>query len=65
MTWEIKFKDKDFLLVGDTDGAIALREDYESFLPSYAHLFPNGKIMRYQHCIGTRDDIQFIKKIDD
>lgn len=58
--WEIKFKGKDFLLVGDkNDGAIATKKQYENFLPSHAHLYPNGEIRRWNEKIGDVSDIKF------
>lgn len=63
--WEIKFKGQDYLLVGDTDGAIASKEDYENFTPSFAHLFPDGTIKRYNSVIGKREDIQFLKRVEE
>lgn len=65
--YKIKFKDQDYFFIGDTpqDGAIALAEDYYNFAPSFAHLFPNGEIKRYNRIIGTREDIQFLEKVED
>lgn len=56
---EIEFQGKEYLLIGTLkDGAIATREDYENFNPSYAHLFSDGLIKRYFCVIGTVDDIK-------
>lgn len=64
--WQIKFKGKLFLLVDyKNDGAICTIHQFENFLPSYAHLFPDGNILRYQKKIGEKKDIQFIKEIPD
>lgn len=63
--YKILFKGDPFLFIGDTpsDGAIATEEQFENFLPSYAHLFPDGTVKRYNVVIGTRDDIQFLEKL--
>lgn len=62
--WKIKFKGQDFLLIGDmSDGAIATPEQYENFLPSYAHLFPNDEVRMYNKIIGNRSDIQFLEEV--
>jgi len=59
----IKFKGERFLLIGDlTSGAIAERKAYENFEVSYAHLCPDGNVRRYHEIIGTKDDIEVIKK---
>lgn len=64
---KIKFKGMEFVFVGYdlTEGAIALREDYENFRPSFAHLFPNGEIRRHGSLIGSREDIEILGKTDD
>jgi hypothetical protein len=59
----IKFKGERFLLIGNlTSGAIAKRKEYEKFDVSYAHLCPDGNIRRYHEIIGTKDDIEVLKK---
>jgi len=61
--YNIKFKGKKFLLIGDlTDGAIATKEQYESFETSYAHLCADGKVKRFHKIIGTKDDIKVLGK---
>ena len=59
----IKFNGEDYLLIGDIEGggAIATKEQYENFELSYAHLFPDGIIMRFEVQIGTINDLEFIK----
>lgn len=63
MTHNILFNEKVYLLIGPEDGsmhgAIATREQYEECLPSFAHLTPNGMIMRYGQQIGTLKDLTF------
>jgi hypothetical protein len=51
-----------FVLIGDLDsgGPIATVDAYQNFDVSYAHLYPNGAIMRYGKQIGTRDDIELL-----
>lgn len=59
--YKIKFKGKKFLLIGSKKkGAIATKVQFENFLPSTAHLFPDGKIRRYGVGIGTIKDIKFL-----
>lgn len=59
---EIKFKNRKYLLIGNLKkgGAIANEKAYKKGLVSYAHLFPNGKIYRFQKLLGTRDDIKIL-----
>ncbi|TET22356.1 MAG: hypothetical protein E3J76_04830 [Candidatus Aminicenantes bacterium] len=60
----VKFRGKKYLLVGGlaSGGAITTRKAYENFEVSYAHLFSNGDVMRHRRLIGTRDDIEVLKK---
>ena len=53
-------------MIGDLDsgGAIATREDYENFRPSYAHLYPGGNIQRHEETIGQRADIEVLGESD-
>ncbi len=59
---KIRFKGQEYLLV---EGAIATPEQYENFLPSYAHLFENGEILRYGKLIGNKSDIEYLEEIED
>lgn len=63
--WRIKFKGDDYLFIGDTprDGAITTKELYENFEESFAHLFSNGEIKRFNKIIGHRNDIQFLERV--
>jgi hypothetical protein len=61
---KIKFQGNEYLLVGETSGAIATEEQYSGFAPSFAHLFPDGRIMRYGTQIGTRADVEFLGPVD-
>ena len=59
---QIIFKNEEYLLIAgknDLDGAIATKEQYENGVPSFAHLFEDGKIKRYGEIIGTIEDIVF------
>lgn len=57
----LKGNDTVFILVGDeTEGAITAYDDYAAGLPSFAHLFPDGTILRYRRKIGTREDIEWL-----
>ena len=57
---KIRFQGEEYLLIGETDGAIAKQEDYRHGRCSYAHLFPNGEVMRFKKQIGTIGDIEFL-----
>lgn len=59
---QIKFKGEVYLLIGDLDkgGSITTKEAYENFEISYAHLFSDGRVMRFNEQIGTRDDIEIL-----
>lgn len=63
--YKIKFQGNDYLLIGETprEGAIATPEQYGNFDISYAHLFPDGRVMRHKQQIGNREDIQFMEKL--
>lgn len=38
-------------------GPLTTEEEYQLFTPGYAHVMPNGDIMRYGTKIGTKDDL--------
>jgi len=66
--FRIKFQDNEYLLIGDdieTGGAIATQEEWDNFAENYAHLFRDGRILRYGAEIGTREDIEVLGYIDD
>lgn len=57
---KIVFKNKHYFLIdGDLEkgGAIATKEQYENGECSYAHLYPDGNIRRFNEIIGTKDEI--------
>jgi hypothetical protein len=59
----IRFQDKDYVLVGGKyvpGAAIATPEAYANFEPSYAHLMPDGRIMRFGKQIGQESDITYL-----
>jgi hypothetical protein len=58
----IRFQGTEYLLIGDLEkgGPIATREQYESGACSYAHLQPDGTVMRFRDSIGHRDEIEVI-----
>lgn len=66
-TWQIKFMNKTFYIIDGGDcpksGAIATKKQYYNFEESFAHLNPNGEIMRYGMKIGNINDIKFIKRV--
>lgn len=64
---KIKFKGEDYVFVGDSElmnGAIATKEDFESFNPSYAHLYEDGVVRRFGNPIGTKEDIKVLEEIE-
>lgn len=64
---QIELFGQQYLLLGDFEsgGPIATREQYENFECSFAHLQPNGDIMRFHEKIGTRCDIKILNvKVD-
>ena len=67
MIRKIKFQGRNFLLICDensteenADGFIATEAEYKNYLPSYAHLYPDGNIKRRGIIIGNRRDISFL-----
>lgn len=58
---KIRFEGKEWVLVG---GAITTPEAYRNFAPSYAHLFDDGRIVRWGKQIGARADIEFLGDAD-
>lgn len=63
----IRFQDKEWLLIGNLKegGAIATKQSYENGTVSYAHLLPNGNIMRYSELIGFVEDIKVLGPVPD
>lgn len=63
----IRFQGQEYLLIGDsleTGGAIATAEQYAAGECSYAHLFPDGRVMRFRQVIGSVEDIELIGKAE-
>ncbi len=59
---KLKFQDKEYILIGgvdDKDGAIATVEQYTQGQCSFAHLLPDGRIVKRKEQIGVIDDIEF------
>jgi hypothetical protein len=63
----VRFKGTIYVLVGDDDGsgAIATKEDYENGEVSFAHLMPDGRILRYNEQIGTSADLEDLGACDE
>ena len=59
---QVRFRGEQYCLFGDlkSGGAIAKHEQFEAWTDSFAHLFPDGSIMRYQEQIGTREDLEIL-----
>lgn len=64
VNWKIKFKKKEYLLIGDREGAITTEQNYREGIVSYAHLRLDGRIMRYNSIIGNIKDIEFIEMVN-
>jgi len=60
MEQTMKFQGDDYLLIGSMEkgGAIATKEQYENGQCSYAHLMPDGAVIRFCQVIGHRDEIE-------
>ena len=59
MIRKIKFKGRNFLLTGDTDGTITTPYLYAHGRRGFAYLFLSGVITKYGQTIGTIKDIEF------
>jgi hypothetical protein len=59
---QIRLFGKEYLLIGDLQegGPIATRSAYENFECAFAHLMPDGRILRFGEQIGTREDIEVL-----
>ena len=55
----ITFMGRHYVLVGETDGAIATERDFRTGRLGLAYLTPAGEVMRGGEVIGGRDDIGF------
>lgn len=57
----VRFQGNEYLLIGDLDsgGPLATREQYTAGECSFAHLFPDGRILRFGEQIGTQADLVF------
>lgn len=67
MNMRIRFQGNEYLFIGDYDpeeglgdGAIATKEAYENGKASYAHLFINGEVKRFQQVIGHVEDVEVL-----
>ena len=67
MTHAITLHGRPYLLVGDlaTGGAIATPEQYENGDTPFAHLFSDGRVLRFGVQIATRDDIALLPEAID
>lgn len=61
---KVRFQGKEFLLTGDNDGALTTEELYVEGRCSYAHLMPDGRIMRFLKQIGAKEDLEFLEEVD-
>lgn len=57
---EIRFNGLAFIITGtDKHGPIATKKQYQNGECSYAHLYPDGRIVQFNKQIGTVEDIEF------
>ncbi len=61
----LKFQGNEYILIGEKvggewEGAIATQEAYDNFQESFAHLMPDGRILRFSECIGDLEDIEWL-----
>lgn len=62
MNLRVRFQNNEYILAGtlETGGPIATKEQYANYETSYAHLYPNGYIMRFHERIGFRDELEVL-----
>ena len=56
----IRFQGKEWLLTDWPSGAITTDEAYTDGQPSYAHLYEDGRVMRWRRQIGVIWDIEIL-----
>lgn len=58
----IRFQKNEYLLIGNVKegGAICTREQFKNGEASFAHLFADGLIRRYNSVIGSLSDLEII-----
>lgn len=59
---KVLFRGQEFLFIGSIEngGAIVTLGPFANFENSYAHLMPNGEILRHGQKIGSVDDLEFL-----
>lgn len=59
----VKFQGKTYLFIGSwpISGAIATEDQFLSFTDSFAHLYEDGAIRRYNKVIGHQEDLELVK----
>mgnify|MGYP001617289509 CR=1 FL=1 len=61
---KVRFKGNEYLLVGTPEeGALATEDQYTHGKCSYAHLFEDGRILRFREHIGDRADLEVIGEV--
>ena len=62
----VVFHGQDFVLIGNTTdgGALATIEEYEHGYISYAHLTPDGRILRLGCQLGIREELEMRGLVD-
>lgn len=58
----VRLHGKPYRLIGDLEAGGGLSEDgaFERGECSFAHLFPDGRILRFREQIGTRADLELM-----
>lgn len=63
METKVTFQGNEYLLIGNLKegGSLATEEQYENFELPFAHLMPDGRILRFGVQIGTKEDLKEIE----
>lgn len=61
----VRFKGQEYLLIGDPFGgfALATRDQFENFEPSFAHVFDDGKIRQFGVVIGDKSELEEVPNV--
>ena len=66
---KVTFKGEPYLLVSDwrasPGSALATQAQYEQGVASFAHVCPDGQILRYGQVIGSVNDLEMGETIDE
>ena len=65
---KVRFGNEEWILVPDPDGgggALTTLDAYSAGSCSYAHVFADGRIMRFGAQVGTREDLTDLGEIEE